>query len=174
MPAALQVDWSEVKTLALAIGVREAARQMGLKESAVMQRCAREGWLAERHEAKAALSPAGRAATLAAAHGVSVVSNPVTTAAEVLARMGEDTRAGFATAAMKVARRSAQMDEDELMLSGQQVRPWQQIAASVHGWDKDTRGGGAGAVSVVLVLPSGEACRPIEGVERESVSITDI
>jgi len=35
MAQALAVDWQEVKTLALAIGVREAARQMGLTEDSV-------------------------------------------------------------------------------------------------------------------------------------------
>src|SRR5689334_12377095 len=45
MPAALDVNWPAVQALAVAVGVREAARQMGLNESAVMQRSAREGWL---------------------------------------------------------------------------------------------------------------------------------
>jgi hypothetical protein len=45
MPAALDVNWEAIKLLAQQIGVREAARRVGLKEEAVMQRSAREGWL---------------------------------------------------------------------------------------------------------------------------------
>jgi hypothetical protein len=45
MPAALDVNWEAIKLLAQQIGVREAARRMGLPEDAVRQRSAREGWL---------------------------------------------------------------------------------------------------------------------------------
>jgi hypothetical protein len=45
MPAALDVNWETIKMLAQQIGVREAARRMGLPEDAVRQRSAREGWL---------------------------------------------------------------------------------------------------------------------------------
>jgi hypothetical protein len=46
MPKPLNVDWSAVRVLALAVGVREAARQMGISEDAVRQRSKREGWMA--------------------------------------------------------------------------------------------------------------------------------
>jgi hypothetical protein len=45
MPAALDVNWNEVRMLAQTIGVREAARRMGIPEGAVMVRSSREGWL---------------------------------------------------------------------------------------------------------------------------------
>jgi hypothetical protein len=45
MPAALDVNWEAVRMLAQTIGVREAARRMGISEDAVMQRSKREGWL---------------------------------------------------------------------------------------------------------------------------------
>lgn len=44
MPAALDVDREAVRVLAVAVGVREAARQMGLGESTVQQWSARGNW----------------------------------------------------------------------------------------------------------------------------------
>jgi hypothetical protein len=46
MPKPLNVDWSGVRVLAVAVGVREAARQMGISEDAVRQRSKRERWMA--------------------------------------------------------------------------------------------------------------------------------
>lgn len=45
-PATIEpVNWEAVKVLAIAVGVREAARKCGLSENTVMARCRREGWL---------------------------------------------------------------------------------------------------------------------------------
>ena len=46
MPKPLNVDWSGVRVLAIAVGVREGARQMQISEDAVRQRSKREGWMA--------------------------------------------------------------------------------------------------------------------------------
>jgi hypothetical protein len=46
MPKRLNVDWPAVRVLAVALGVREAARQMGISEDAVRQRSKREAWMA--------------------------------------------------------------------------------------------------------------------------------
>lgn len=45
MPKALPVDHEKVKMVALQIGVREAARQFGLKESLVQKWSEREKWM---------------------------------------------------------------------------------------------------------------------------------
>jgi len=41
----LNVDWSAVRVLAVDVGVREAAHQMGIGQDAVRQRSRREGWM---------------------------------------------------------------------------------------------------------------------------------
>jgi len=46
MPKPLNVDWPAVRVLAVAVGVREAARQMQISQDAVRQRSKREGWMA--------------------------------------------------------------------------------------------------------------------------------
>jgi len=50
MPPPLNVDREAVKTLCVAIGVREAARQMNLPEATVQAWSARGKWSAERKE----------------------------------------------------------------------------------------------------------------------------
>jgi hypothetical protein len=51
MPKPLNVDWPAVRVLAVAVGVREAAGQMGISQDAVRQRSKREGWMASRKTA---------------------------------------------------------------------------------------------------------------------------
>ena len=46
MPRPLNVDWPAVRVLAVAVGVREPARQMGISQDAVRQRSKRERWMA--------------------------------------------------------------------------------------------------------------------------------
>jgi hypothetical protein len=46
MSKPLTVDWPAVRVPAVAVGVREAARQMGISQDAVRQRSKREGWMA--------------------------------------------------------------------------------------------------------------------------------
>jgi hypothetical protein len=48
MPAALDVDREAVKTLAIAVGVREAARQMSIPEATVQAWSARFGWFEDK------------------------------------------------------------------------------------------------------------------------------
>lgn len=46
MPQELDIDREAVRVLTVAVGPREAARQMGLKEATVLQWCHRGDWLA--------------------------------------------------------------------------------------------------------------------------------
>ena len=46
MPKPLDVDWPAVRVLAVAVGVREAARQMGISEDGCYNaRNAKAGWV---------------------------------------------------------------------------------------------------------------------------------
>jgi hypothetical protein len=131
MAHALDVDWHEVKTLAVAIGVREAARRMGLSEETVKKRCTREGWLKPIYEAQQQIQTAQ--ATVAEYREKRNVPK-VPTAAEVLQSMGDDTRAKLAIGVNKGAQAVADMDGQEVLLSSQQVQQLTKAAATVHGW----------------------------------------
>lgn len=112
MPAALDVDWPSVRTLAVAVGVREAARQLGLSEDAVMQRSARERWLADPQiRAVTARSVAERGSALSAA-----VSTPARALAAMMAEDSLDCRSTALRVTRRALRRVERCDDDELML----------------------------------------------------------
>jgi len=119
MPALLEaekiggIDWPAVRVLAIAVGVREAARRLGISEEATMKRCQREGWLT---------TPEAR---LAASNAVSLrqpsaLSAAVRTPANALAEaMREDSvqcRASLLRTARRASARVERCDDDELML----------------------------------------------------------
>lgn len=108
MPAALDVNWTEVKMLALSVGVREAARRMGLPEDAVKQRSWREGWLAN--------MPKSQALPVSMVRPVTGVTDGATALANA---MKDDAQRGRA-AALRVSRRALERvdrcDDDELIL----------------------------------------------------------
>lgn len=108
MPAALNVNWGEVRMLAVERGVREAARLMGLPEDAVRQRSSREGWLANLPRSQPLPPTMVRTVT-------DVTSGPK---AQENA-MREDSTQGRATV-LRVARRAVarveRCDDDELLM----------------------------------------------------------
>lgn len=129
MAQAFAVDWQEVKTLALAIGVREAARQMGLTEDSVRQRSSREGWLKEQDQQDARAE-----AAIAAKRERQGLSPVVTTAADVLARLGPDSRSKVAIGLHKGATVISEMDGQEVVMAAQQIGQTVKSLALVHGW----------------------------------------
>ena len=126
MPAALDVDREAVKTLAVAIGVREAARQMGLNEDTVRQWSCRESWFA----------PTPKPATMQP-QTVTDVTKPSVALANVLADDSLHTRVGFSKAARKVATHLGDKEPSTLVErdTAQSARQWAEIAKTTHGWD---------------------------------------
>lgn len=83
MPAALDVDREQVRMLAVSVGVREAARQLGLEEDTVCQWAKRGEWLKN--------IPRSRPMPPTVLRPVSIVSTP----AEIqVQRMRENAMAG--------------------------------------------------------------------------------
>jgi hypothetical protein len=139
MPAALAVDWNEVRTLALAVGVREAARQLEISEDAALQRAHREQWLNKAQQEREKQQEA--IAVLRAKQGL---SSRVITAADALAITGQNTRAKLAVAVDKQAEQLAETDGQELLIMAPTVKAVVDSAAKLHGW------GGESGVSVRL------------------------
>jgi len=106
MPKPLNVDWPAVRVVAVAVGVREAARQMAISEDAVRQRSKREGWMIS---AKAT-------AQRALAKPVTSVSpdalSPAHALANVLSERKRRTKLGLSKYAAEAAERAAQSDGD--------------------------------------------------------------
>ena len=111
MPKPLNVDWPAVRVLAVAVGVREAARQMGISQDAVRQRSKREGWMA---------SPKA-VAQRALAKPVTRVSpnvlSPAYALANVLSERKHRTKLGLSKYAAEAAEQAAE-HRDKLGIAG--------------------------------------------------------
>ena len=106
MPKPLNVDWSAVRVLAVAVGVREAARQMQISEGAVRQRSKREGWMTS---AKAATQRTlAKPVTSVSPHAVS----PADALASVLSQRKERSKLGLSKYAAEAAERAGESDGD--------------------------------------------------------------
>ena len=90
MPPPLDVDKEDVRVLVVAVGPREAARQMGLKEATVNQWSARGGWLEHlrpENQPKAPVSMAPRTVT--------GVTNPASALQNTLLERRDKTKLGL-------------------------------------------------------------------------------
>ena len=153
MPKPLNVDWPAVRVLAVAVGVREAARQMAISQDAVRQRSKRERWMA---------SPKA-VAQRALAKPVTSVSPDALSPADALANVFSDrkrrTKLGLSKYAAEAAERAAESDGD-LGLS-RNVRDVVMIGSTLWPEDHNERGilnvavlaGGKAAVQIVRQEP---------------------
>src|SRR5262249_11707480 len=106
MPKPLNVEWSAVRVLAVAVGVREAARQMQISEDAVRQRSKREGWMVS---AKASAQRAlAKPVTRVSPDAVS----PADALANVLSERKERSKLGLSKYAAEAAERAGESDGD--------------------------------------------------------------
>ena len=106
MPKPLNVVWPAVRVLAVAVGVREAARQMGISQDAVRQRSKREGWMAcpktiaQRALAKPVTSMSPSALS------------PADALANVFSERKDRTKLGLSKYAAEAAERAGESDGD--------------------------------------------------------------
>lgn len=133
MPAAQRtpIDREAVKTLAIAVGVREAARQLDLSESTVKSWSTRERWFAQPDRVH--LPP-----TLEKAHNplASSASKPSSALVNVLADESKKTRLKLSRAAYKAAKTFAKRPGDAIIADSQALRHVTAVAATVHGWEE--------------------------------------
>lgn len=134
MPAALDINREAVRTLVVAVGVREAARQMGLAESTVQAWSARGKWTEKINQAQSiARSNLQPTATKPAADALT----------EALIDDSKATRIGFSKAARKVAAKLSESDAESLTTPAMAITAskWQGVAASTHGWNEKQESG---------------------------------
>jgi hypothetical protein len=126
MPKPLNVDWPAVRVLAVAVGVREAARQIGISQDAVRQRSKREGWMA---------SPK-TAAQRALAKPVTSVSPSVLSPADALANVLQEHERETKLSLARSARRMAKDAEEATLREAPYVHKAAQVASITHKWDQ--------------------------------------
>jgi hypothetical protein len=132
-PVAKPISWEAVKTLAAVVGVREAARQMGLSEEQVKKRCTREGWLST-PEARIANQ---RAVAMRSGTSAPIPLSPMSPAALVhaeIAQLGSKTRLSLARGIAKAGEHIESMDGQEILIDAQNIKSVAQTADLVHGW----------------------------------------
>jgi hypothetical protein len=132
------VDWAGLRAAAVAIGIRQAARQAARdlppdeQERFVqraMKRCSRQGWLAKAQQDKAdAVVTSLTALSANVRKGSDVLS-------EVLAEDSRETRIGLSAAARKAAETFAKMPGSKVIKHAQAHRHVTTSASVLHGWD---------------------------------------
>jgi hypothetical protein len=124
MPKPLNVDWPAVRVLAVAVGVREAARQMGISEDAVRQRSKREGWMT---------SPKA-VAQRALAKPVTSVSPNALSPADALVNVLQEHERETKLSLARSARRMAKDAEQATLREASYVHKAAQVASITHRW----------------------------------------
>jgi len=127
MPQALEVDREQVRIIAMAVGVREAARQCELPESTVQSWSQREGWFAGRKEIEAIQERA--VARVRESQGLQPTA---TSAVDVFSKYGGNTRLKLASVVDKQATCLDTKDPEELVLMAQTVKSVVDSAAKLH------------------------------------------
>lgn len=150
MSKALDVDWSAVRVLAVAVGVREAARRMGIGEDTVCQRSARENWLQDVPEAQRALYRRKECKQ-------PVSTTPASAMADVLKEDSRETRLGHSRFSRKVADDLNSLEgRDERLAAVGAALQNAKAASLVHGWSGSN---GQSAVRLDVLAGAGAAVR---------------
>ena len=159
MPKPLNVDWPAVRVLAVAVGVREAARQMGISQDAVRQRSKREGWMA---------SPKA-VAQRALAKPVTSVSPNALSPADALANVLQEHERETKLSLARSARRMAKDAEQATLRESPYVHKAAQVASITHGWgnQQDKNPNTILNVAVLTGITPGRPAQPRD-VEDES------
>lgn len=127
--ATAPVSWDAVRALAMVVGVREAARRMGLSEDQVRQRSSREKWLAT-DEARAVNK-------LAVAQRSGITCHHTSPAALIqaeLASLGQKSRLSLARGIAKAGEHVETLSGDDILNRSGDVKAIAQTADLVHGW----------------------------------------
>jgi hypothetical protein len=137
------IDKESVKTLAIAIGVRNAARKLGLDENRVLKWSERGKWF------KA--EPKPQPPTVTQNDVISVIK-PSDALAQTLSDDSNATKIGFSRAARKVSQHLAEGTAKALVRPATAISAskWATVAGQVHGWQESKRDEG-GLVAIQLI-----------------------
>ncbi len=137
MAARLDVDREQVRMLVLSVGVREAARQMGLNEATVQAWSARLGWLEHVTSPVEIVKPASMVAATTA------TKSPADALESVLRQRKDNTRLGLSRYVERMSQRAAEGAE---LKHAQDLKAVAAIAGTV--WPEQS---GSVTVNIVAV-----------------------
>jgi hypothetical protein len=130
MPVALDVDWSHVRTLACAVGLKVAAARLGLPYDAVRQRSSREEWFAN--------IPRNQVLPPTVKKPVTLVTTPAEALVQELKDLGSKSRVSLARGLAKAAHSVEVMDGNEILERAGDVKSTAQSLALVHAWSANS------------------------------------
>lgn len=122
----LNINKEAVRVLATAVGVREAARQMGLKEDTVKKWSAREQWFPEPVEVQ-------RPPTMQKM-SVPNVPNAAVALLNTLEEHGKATRFNLSKGILRASKHVAALSPDILLAEAPNIKALTASAAQIHGW----------------------------------------
>jgi hypothetical protein len=138
-----QVDREAVKTLAIAVGVREAARRLGLNEDRVCQWSKRGQWFKNPPKPK----------TIAVQQGiVSTVSTASDALRSTLTERSNATKLGLSKAAAKAAEHLAESEPVTILKHSRAMKDVASTASVVHGWEAGSRDTGPFNPGAIQIL----------------------
>ena len=117
--------------LALSIGVRKAARQLGLKHNTVLSWSKRDKWFADPQKPSTIAKQNGNA--------ISAIKSPSNALADTLREHSQETKLGLSTAARRAAVYAARMTPVRVIRSSRGLKNVTEIAEKVHGWNAQSR-----------------------------------
>lgn len=123
----MDIDREAVRVLAVAIGARPAARQLGLNEDTVCSWAARFGWFADtqpRQPLPASMQPLASNAS----------KSPAVALQDVMSEMGGQTRLGIAKGLHSAAQTVASLPGESVLAQASDVASLAKSASLVHGW----------------------------------------
>lgn len=125
MPAPLAVDKEQVRMLVLAVGVREAARQLGIKEATVQDWSATGKWLAQTRSIPAIIAApvySGRPTN---------PTKPADALQKVLVERQNHTKLGLSLFTARAARAASRLPKEALLANAADVKAVADIASKV-------------------------------------------
>lgn len=140
MPAPLNVDKEAVRVLVVAVGVREAARQMQLNENTVLDWSRAGQWLADCRPTPAKMPPP------ASMVGAISPIKPADALANTLLERQKQTRLGFSKWVAKVA---TDAGENPTLADAQNLKHAAGVAA--HVWPQEQQSGPLAIINVALI-----------------------
>lgn len=148
------INWEAVRVLAMAVGVREAARRLGISEDATRKRCQRERWLGDPETREAhGIALGGRSGRpMNAIESPSRQMSPAAAMAMEIAALSSETKLGFARSTAGVAKYVQSRAPEANLADAGNVKAAAQTAELIHGW-RDQPKPSAMRLEVLLTKP---------------------
>jgi hypothetical protein len=130
---ALDVDWEAIKAHALIHGVRQAARDFGLKEDAVKRKCTLQGWLKPVANEDGSTTVPHLPVTVVPRH-VPGVPKASVAARTAMSRLSERSRLNLAKAVDRGAKHAAKLDGEAILERAPAIKSLADTGDKVHQW----------------------------------------